>query len=259
MTFLISVLTAGVFSDSSAADQRFPVLWAGGVSYTNALVTGKTAKDIFIRHSGGLATLRVSDLDSSTRSALGISTNTPNAAASTVSSTNRFRGVLGALADLGHKAEQKHRELLEEDNDGPAPIETPTRMIARWVAAVVFLSMVILYFPFCLSCSRLCRRAGAPSSFLVWLPGFKRLALFKATNVSRLWFFVGIVIPFVGACAWILCCLRLCEMFHRTRWFLLLMLLPFFGWFVFMYLDRVSRDEDSDPAVRSQDRIRLAA
>ena len=67
------------------------------------------------------------------------------------------------------------------------------------------------------------------------------------------------MIPFVGFCAWILCCLRICETFHRTRWLFLPMLLPIIGWPVFLYLDWASRAEDNDPAVRSQDRLRLAA
>jgi hypothetical protein len=37
------------------------------------------------------------------------------------------------------------------------------------------------------------------------------------------------------------------------------MLVPVYGWLIFLYWDHVSRADDQDPAVRSQQRIRLAA
>ncbi len=115
-----------------------------------------------------------------------------------------------------------------------------------------------LYFPFCWSCRQLCRRAGAPSYVLVWLPGLKRLALFRAVGLSWFWFFLGILIPPVGAWAWIVCCSRLCETFHRTKWLLLLLIWPLIGWPVFMYLAWASREDENEPAVRAQDHFRYA-
>ena len=70
---------------------------------------------------------------------------------------------------------------------------------------------------------------------------------------------MGLIIPFVGASAWILCCGRLCAAFHRTRWLLLLMIWPVLGWFVFMYLALISKEDDLEPAIQGLDRNRRAA
>jgi thioredoxin-related protein len=127
-------------------------------------------------------------------------------------------------------------------------------------ACLVTTSVVlVLYLPFSWSCWQLCRRAGSPSTLLVWLPVLKRLALFRAADVSWFLFLCGLVIPFVGFCAWILCCGRLCETFHKTKWWLLLMIWPVIGWPVFMYLAWSSRADDDEPAIRALDRGRQYA
>src|SRR5207247_5849539 len=58
----------------------------------------------------------------------------------------------------------------------------------------IFVAEFLFYLSFSWSCRQLCRRAGHPSSILVWLPGFKQLALFRAMGVSWLWFFLGMLI-----------------------------------------------------------------
>jgi len=257
-SILSALIFIGVVCKTDAANERFPVLQAGGVSYSNVLVTGTSTRDVFIRHSGGMATLRVSDLDAATRSALGLPASAPTPPTAAESATNRIQGWLGKLAEIRRQKARPTDQTDAQEDAGPSEVfrEHPT---VRIFLRVTFFTAVILYFPFCFSCRRLCRRAGAPSSFLVWLPIFKRLTLFKAVNVSWLWFFFGLIIPFVGLCAWILCCLRLCETFQRTRWLALPMLFPVYGWLFFLCLDWVSRADDQDPAVQSQDRIRLAA
>jgi len=270
---VVVLLAISSFFECPAADARFPVLRAAGVSYSNVIVTGTSTKDVFIRHAGGLATLRVTDLDAATRTALGYRASTSASAAepssattSTTTTTNRLGKVLGAVSELGRQTLQPKKTIADavdaEDNEEAEEEDTPQlardRLIGRWIATGLCVAVVILYFPFCRSCQHLCRRSGSPSSFLVWLPGWKRLALFKATNLSWFWFFFGLVIPIIGAGAWIVCCVRLCDIFHRSRWLTLPMLIPFFGWLAFIYMDRLSREEDNDPAVRSLD-MRMAA
>jgi len=149
-----------------------------------------------------------------------------------------------------------------------------------WSIIVLSLAMLGLYVPFCWSCFQLCRRAGYPSMILVWLPGFKRLALYRATDTAWFWFFFPLfcwsacrqrivthdpnvdfavwlmffLLALSGAFAWIRCCARLCSLFNKTRWWVLLMIWPVIGWPVFMYLAWSSRAEDNEPAIRAMDR-----
>jgi hypothetical protein len=125
---------------------------------------------------------------------------------------------------------------------------------ARWVAlstGVLLLLIGVYYIQFSRACSQLCRRTGAPSAILIWLPYLKRLPLFKAVGLSRIFFLVGLVVPFVGGIAWIVCCLRLCETFHCSKWLVIVMLVPLVGWSVFLYLARESAEDDNEPAVRN--------
>jgi uncharacterized membrane protein YhaH (DUF805 family) len=120
------------------------------------------------------------------------------------------------------------------------------------ICLAVGLTTIILYFPYCWSCRQICRRAGSPSDVLVWLPGWKKLALFRAVYVSWWWFLIGLLIPLVGFIAWMVCCERLCETFHKTRWWMLLMIWPVIGWLVFIYLAWSSRADDDEPAIQAQ-------
>src|SRR5262245_45855724 len=100
---------------ANAAQTRFPVLRAGGVSYSNVIVTGTSARDVFIRHSGGLGSVKVADLDPKVREALGLpaprevakNTGLPGlpgltgARAADEPGTNGPRGLVGVLTEIG--------------------------------------------------------------------------------------------------------------------------------------------------------------
>ena len=53
---------------------HLPVMQAGRNLYTNVTVTEATPSTVFIRHAGGISTVKVSDLDSATLVRLGYST-----------------------------------------------------------------------------------------------------------------------------------------------------------------------------------------
>jgi hypothetical protein len=71
MSALLGILVMASTVMAGHADEVFPVLQAGGKSYTNVLVTEKTATDLFISCSQGLVTVKVRDLDEATRLRLG--------------------------------------------------------------------------------------------------------------------------------------------------------------------------------------------
>ena len=56
--------------------------------------------------------------------------------------------------------------------------------------------MIFLYLFFCLCCKLICDKAGAPSKFLVWLPGLQMFALFRAARMSP-WLVLGFLVPHV--------------------------------------------------------------
>ncbi len=70
---LVLLVALAIVFVASAADERVPVLHVGARSYTNVVITGKTATDLFIQHAQGIATVKIADLDAATRSQLGVS------------------------------------------------------------------------------------------------------------------------------------------------------------------------------------------
>jgi len=233
---------------AQGAQERFAELQVNGSRFTNVVVTGKTAKDLFIRHAGGFATIKLHELDRTTLEQLGVAP--PPAPASSKSSKSQA----SKTADAGKPKEGSPAEQTNpaQPNAGRYQwIDKLRKDYLGWeLVLLIFFGVPITYLLFCRSCWQLCRRAGYPSDLLVWFPLLKRLALFRVARVSWLWFFLGFIIPFVGAIGWIVCCLRLCETFRCTRWWTLIMIWPWIGWPVFMYLAWTSRADDEDPALR---------
>src|SRR5262250_942384 len=87
---LLIALLLGTTAAVSGAEERLPILHAGQRFYTNVLVTQKTPTDLFIMHDGGMATVKVRDLDSATRSRLGLKPTDPHGGSLESSPEHRF-------------------------------------------------------------------------------------------------------------------------------------------------------------------------
>src|SRR5262249_379566 len=160
------------------AEQRFQVLEVNGAAYTNAVVTGKTATHLFISHAHGMASVKISSLDDATRNRLGLEVPRP--------SSSKSHG-LGPLVRAAEKLEPEVNPAEPTSSQRnwrwPSLTSLPGNGLFNGLALAIVLGAIIGYPFMCRSCQQLCRRAGAPSLFLVWLPFLKRLALFKATGV----------------------------------------------------------------------------
>jgi hypothetical protein len=271
-TFLAGalVLLAAVCQVSAAAtgpQVAVPLLHVGADYFTNATVTPQSSTHVTVLHSRGMTMAKVADLDPDIQRQLGLDPGLgkgsranatrvkqeSQAGAEQVQADNESKGppLLRTLRKLGREAEQQ-----AEDANATDRLEKAT-MTEKIIGFAMMVGLVVFYFMFSRACHQLCRRAGAPSDFLVWLPGWKRLALFRATNTSWWWFFLGLI-PVLGLpfwfLGWLLCCMRLCEAFGHSRWWTLAMLVNIGGWVVFLHFAQASRGEDNEPAVRSINR-----
>jgi protein disulfide-isomerase len=59
---ILSALILTAVLAAAGADEKFPVLKAGGVVYSNVTVTSVSATDIFFTHSGGMANAKLKNL-----------------------------------------------------------------------------------------------------------------------------------------------------------------------------------------------------
>jgi thiol-disulfide isomerase/thioredoxin len=60
-----------VTGPAGAADEKFETLAVGSTTYTNVLVMSKNATDIFIKHSGGMASIKIKELSPELQSTFG--------------------------------------------------------------------------------------------------------------------------------------------------------------------------------------------
>lgn len=260
--FLLPLAVASVLcavGNANGANEQLPVLVVRGTTYTNVVVTDKTATVLFFRHSRGIATAKAGDLDAEAQVRFGFVvpkeaplTNPLPGTQPRINPPSRetLEAIPSEPADPNAELPKAETETDGDEWARCFNLSPKGELACEVIGAVLLLMMIGLYVPFCQSCRNLCRRAGAPSHVLVWLPDLKRLALFKAAGVPWMWYFLGRSIPLVGPVAWIVCCRRLCDIFHQSRWWTLLMFIPVLGWPVFMYFSHLSRAEDDEPAVR---------
>jgi hypothetical protein len=276
------ILLASVSQTTAAAvtspTVTVPLLRVGSDYFTNATLTPQSAKHVTVMHSRGMTMAKMADLDPEVQQQLGFDpspTKGSKATASSQASTNAtFLGklkkmgdefqagadqaqadreakgppLLRALQKMGEDAEQHAKDSKAADR-----FENAT-WLEKSIGFSILGAIIVLYFLFCNACRHLCRRAGAPSEILIWIPGWKRLALYRATGTSWWWFFL-VIMPFFGpliaGIGWILCCVRLCDAFQQSRWWVWLMLIPVIGWIVFIHFAKASEGEDKEPAIRS--------
>ena len=240
---------------SAAHEVTVPVLRVGTNYFTNATATAQSATHVMVNYSGGMMMTKMDDLDPDVQRQLGVdpSTSGTGTNATVLGKLNRMANefVAGMKQALADREAEERGQPPQRGAKGPYHFENPT-----WGEKLIGLSFMgaifVLYLPFCNACRLLCRRAGAPSNILVWIPGFKRLALYRAIGVSWWWFFL-ILLPGLGqliaGIGWIIFCVRVCEVFQLSRWWAWLLLIPFINWLVFIYFARATKAEDHDPAI----------
>jgi len=261
LPLLFSLVAAGGLV-AAPPEITVPVLHVGPDYFTNATLSPQSSTHVTVFHSRGMTMAKIEDLDPDLQRKLGyepkeelrksspVPTAEPPAGADSKRVADTKQTIASAkLRLLLEKARVRAQEQAEDArvNDDI----NRTSIIQQIIRFGMLLAITVVYFLFCHACLQLCRRAGTPSTALVWLPGFKKLALFRATGVSWNWFFWGLILPTIGLIGWIICCSRLCQTFQRTRWWTLLMIWPMLGWPIFLFFAYTSRADDDEPAIRN--------
>src|SRR5690349_14611921 len=181
ISMALSLIIGSSAPCARAAAVSFPILHAGEKSYTNAVVTlptsGKIGKALVISHSSGMASIKVADLDDDARVRLGLlplQQKSGSASAAQPSASARSANSSGS-ASISNPGLRKIVDLLRA---GVERVEEGFHL--SWIEWLILSGIFGIYLMGCKACKDLCRRAGSPSSILVWLPICKRLALFKA-------------------------------------------------------------------------------
>jgi len=95
----------------------------------------------------------------------------------------------------------------------------------------------------------ICRKAGHPPGLLVWLPWLKLFPMFRAAGMSG-WWVLACFVPVLNLMPLLLWPLKIAQARGKSVWIGVLLLLPVFNLFAFLYLafsNGASDEEDEVP------------
>jgi hypothetical protein len=215
-----------------APDETFDVLEVGTHTYTNVTVTTKAKNCIFILHSAGMTSIKVSQLPPDIQEKLGYFVARPPKPATNTAGMWVKREIsnlnVPQVKDLTKQLEKKWRRESAARSSAMG-LAGPTLIVA--VLGIVLL----LYLFHCYCCMLICRKTGNPSGILVWLPVLQLLPLLRAAGMSG-WWFLAYFVPVLNLVPLILWPLEIAKARGKSVWVGVLLLLPVTNLFAFLYL-----------------------
>jgi len=179
-----------------------PVLHVGPDYFTNATLTLQSSTHVTVLYSGGMTMAKVADLDPDIQQKLGLGRGKASTR-KTASDTNTNRTFLGSLAKSAREFQAGMEQAIADNESKGPPLQRTLAQVGqqkhqtghfkpgerfermspteKWILWGILALDLVFYFAFSRACSQLCSRTGFPSAVLVWLPGWKRLALYRVT------------------------------------------------------------------------------
>lgn len=231
---LLAVALACPARAEEVKSETMESLTVGSRSFTNVTILNRTRSDLFIRHAGGMANVKVKELDKATQLQLGYSLADP-------APTNAVARTHSPLDEIDPRYEEAMEKLIWE-----------TQEILRAQEAKIFYmaggAVVGIYLFFCWCCGRICRKAGLETGVgLVWLPLLKQVPLLRAAGMSPWWMLTNLFAP-AFCIAYIVWSFKIAKARGKGAFTGVLLLLPVLNVFAFLYLafaDRLNRDDEN--------------
>lgn len=239
----VAVIAVWVFSCIAVfakGDIHLPQLKTETVTYTNVTVTSVNETQIFITHSRGMGSVKVSAIqDDDALIAMGLKeakkesifsgTNSPTTAA-----LNMANEKLEALREMPAAAPV----MAQIDALRSQPL--PKNFILY--AGLAALAIHLLY-SLCLR--MICVKAATDPGVLVWLPILQLIPMFRAAGMSA-WWFVGMLVPLLNLIGAIMWCFKIAAARGKSALVGIALLLPVTNFFAFLYLAFSSATHNED-------------
>lgn len=205
--------------------ETYESLNVGLRSYTNVTILNRSKSDLFIRHAGGMANIKVRDLDKSTQLQLGYML--ADAAPTNATALTLRHNPLSRF-ELDSRYEELAERIIWESQEYLAQVEASFYYAA---GAVVF----VLYLFFCWCCQLICRKAGLEGVGLVWFPLLKQVPLLRAARMSPWWLLANLLPP-VFLISYIIWSFKIAKARRKSAFTGFLLLLPGLNVLAFLYL-----------------------
>jgi hypothetical protein len=219
---LVEVLLLWIAPAAIGADKVITLLQTSRATYTNVIITDRDGTNIYIRHDGGVANIKIGDLPPDVQQSLGYAT--PGESVSSYASRILHR--------VGNSAQFKITR-----SPGGATVKIDDLEIQLTSADIIGIAVgaSLVYVIFC-SCSLLlCRKIGKEPGLLIWIPILQIFPLLRAAGMSGRWF-IAFFVPVLNIVAWMGWCVNIALSRRKSLWWALLLILPVTNVFAFVYL-----------------------
>jgi len=207
--------------------------------YKNVTITGHNDTDIFIVHSGGMANVKIQDLDPETLWRVGLGEKPPEPVpaeelAAAEASQPEMPAALAkmlespALSGIDPEIQQKLAALASGQQIPLDQIDSRLLIIAGAILLAFH-----LFFSFCLRL--IVKKTGNEPGLMVWLPFFQVFPMLRAAGMSA-WWVLAMFIPLVNIIVQIVWCVKIVQARGKSVWVTIFLILPFTNLFAFLYL-----------------------
>lgn len=241
--FILGAVAVTVVEQAAARELKLDVLNTKTDSYTNVTVIERSDTDVFIRHSEGLANIKVEDLDEEGLWLVGLSDEPPKSeetqevVVGSVDSGETPPGLGGAVfqALMQGMASAQSGELNEGASAGSGEFpQSQVQLSPKAVAIAVGIALVLyLFASFCLKL--IIDKTGERAGFLVWLPLLQIFPMLRGAGMSP-WWFLAFFVPVLNIVAQIIWCVKITAARGKSGWVAFFLILPFTSFFAFLYL-----------------------
>jgi hypothetical protein len=215
-----------------AVEEKFDVLQIGTQTYRNVTVTTKAKNYVFLVHSAGMTSVKVSQLPPDLQEKLGY-------AAASVSKGATNTATIWAKRELAKinvpQAKELGKQLEQKWRGKSAARLSAMGLVGPTLTFAVLGVGVLIYLFHCYCCMLICRKTGNPPGILIWLPVLQFFPLLRAAGMSG-WWFLAYFVPVLNLVALIVWPLKIAKARGKSVWVGVLLLLPVTGLFAFLYL-----------------------
>lgn len=223
----------------AAAELSLPTLTTKRGIYTNVVITAKTERDIYIRHDGGIGNIKLADIeDDEALIALGL--KAPPVKVEVAEPTTGETANVSTSAPSAQESQVARYQALALEKLKELKKYQPSMTVAGFILS----TLLIMYLFGCYCLRLICVKAGHPPGFLIWIPLLQMIPAFRAAGMSG-WWFLALFVPLLNLVAQIIWCFKITSARGKSIWVAILLLLPVFSLFAFLYLAFSSSGEET--------------
>ena len=215
-----------------ADEQTFASLKIGNHTYQNVRVTTKAKNFIIIMHSGGISSIKISELPLEVLQKLGY-------APMPAPKKHKAEGAMWAglavpkleAASLNPITVKLTQAWGRSGLSSRIHLSKPS--LRQVLIAGTLLLDGYLFYAYC--CLLICRKTGNNPGIWVWLPLVQVFPMLRAASMSP-WWFIVCLIPGLNVIAYMVWCVKIAQARGKNLLLTILLLFPLTTWFAFLVL-----------------------